>query len=88
MFIFSFLSVLLQLFIYVIFAHAIMSFLIAFNVLDLRNEWVSRLWQTLSRILEPFYAPIRRFVPAVNGMDFSPLILLVIISILRMVIPI
>lgn len=82
----SFIAIVLQMFIYVIFAHAVMSFLFAFGVLDPRGQFAGRIWQTLSSILEPFYRPIRKFVPPVGNIDLTPMVLLFAIFILRGVI--
>lgn len=68
-----------------IFAHFIMSWLISFNVLNVRQPIVAQIWYTLQRILEPIYAPIRRFMPDLGGIDLSPLVALIGIEILRIV---
>ncbi|MEM9433319.1 MAG: YggT family protein [Pseudomonadota bacterium] len=59
-----------------IFAHFIMSWLISFQVLNLRQPIVSQIWEGLSRLLEPIYGPIRRFMPQMGGLDLSPLVAL------------
>lgn len=68
---------------FVIFAHFIMSWLISFQVLNIRQPLVSQLWYALRRLLEPLYAPIRRVLPDLGGIDLSPIILLVGIFILE-----
>lgn len=68
-----------------IFAHFIMSWLISFNVLNVRQQFVAQVWYTLQRILEPIYAPIRRFMPDLGGIDLSPIVALVGIEIIRIV---
>ncbi len=60
----------------VIFIHFIMSWLISFNVLNLRQPIVAQIWFGLQRLLEPIYGPIRRFIPNMGGMDLSPLVAL------------
>ncbi|WP_298295365.1 YggT family protein [uncultured Litoreibacter sp.] len=60
----------------VIIIHFIMSWLISFNVVNLRQPIVAQLWFGLQRLLEPIYGPIRRFVPNIGGMDLSPLVAL------------
>lgn len=57
----------------VIFIHFVMSWLISFNVLNLRQPIVAQIWFGLQRLLEPIYGPIRRVLPAMGGMDLSPL---------------
>ena len=68
-----------------IFAHFIMSWLIRFEVLNIRQEFVGQVWYTLERILEPLYSRIRRFMPDLGGIDLSPIVALIGIEILRIV---
>ncbi|MFA9231636.1 MAG: YggT family protein [Microgenomates group bacterium] len=70
---------------WIVLAHVIMSWLINFQVLNLRQPLVAQLWSGLNRILEPVYARVRRFVPTTAGLDFAPLIVLVAIYALRIV---
>lgn len=65
-------------------AHIIMSWLINFQVLNLRQPMVATIWDGLNRILEPIYAPIRRILPNTGGLDLAPLAVFVIIVVLRM----
>jgi len=60
-----------------IFAHFIMSWLINFQVLNIRQPLVSQIWDGLNRLLEPIYAPIRRFLPNMGGIDLAPLVALI-----------
>lgn len=64
---------------FVIFAHFIMSWLISFQVLNIRQPLVAQIWYTLQKILEPLYAPIRRILPDLGGIDLSPIIVLIAI---------
>ncbi|SEN74746.1 YggT family protein [Loktanella fryxellensis] len=66
-----------------IFAHFIMSWLISFNVLNVRQPFVGQVWYTLQRILEPLYAPIRRVLPQMGGIDLAPIVALIAIEIIR-----
>jgi YggT family protein len=68
-----------------IFAHFIMSWLISFQVLNVRQPLVGQVWYTLQRILEPIYGPIRRFMPNLGGIDLSPIAALLGIEIIRIV---
>ncbi len=72
----AFISTLLSMLSYVIFAHVIMFWLLQLNVISLRTEFWARLWQILNSILEPFYKPIRRYVPPIGNIDSAPLVLL------------
>lgn len=68
-----------------IFAHFIMSWLISFQVLNIRQPFVQQVWYGLNRMLEPLYAPIRRILPAMGGLDLSPLVVLIGIYALEIV---
>lgn len=68
-----------------IFAHFIMSWLISFQVLNIRQPFVQQVWYGLNRILEPLYAPIRRLLPAMGGLDLAPLVVLIGIYALEIV---
>ena len=60
-----------------VFAHFIMSWLVSFQVLNVRQPFVAQIWYGLNRLLEPLYAPIRRVLPNMGGIDLSPLVVLV-----------
>lgn len=71
---------------FVLIAHIIMSWLISFQVLNIRQPLVSQIWYGLSRLLEPLYRPIRRYLPASGGLDFAPLVVFVGVYALRIII--
>lgn len=71
---------------WVIIAAAVMSWLVAFNVVDTRNRFVYTIVDMLYRLTEPALAPIRRLLPNLGGIDISPIILLLIIYALQRVI--
>ena len=66
-----------------IFTHFIMSWLISFEVLNVRQPFVGQVWYTLQRILEPIYGPIRRVLPDLGGIDLSPIVALLGIEVIR-----
>ena len=70
---------------FVIIAHVIMSWLINFQVLNLRQPLVYQIWSGLNRLLEPIYAPLRRLLPDLGGLDLAPLIVLIAVYALRIV---
>jgi YggT family protein len=72
-------NIALSLYIWVLIASAIMSWLVAFNVINPRNDFVRTVWDVLYRVTEPALRPIRRFMPNLGGIDISPIILLLII---------
>ena len=73
---------------WIIVVQAILSWLIAFNVINTYNDAVRSIWLALQRMTEPLYRPIRRIMPDFGALDLSPLVVLLIIGILsRIVIP-
>lgn len=80
---FQIIDLLLQILTWIIIAQAILSWLVAFNVINTHNDFVRTFLNALDRITEPLYRPIRRLLPDFGGLDFSPLVLLLIIYILR-----
>jgi YggT family protein len=76
----------LELYIYLLVAAAVFSWLIAFNVVNTRNQFVGMVADFLYRITEPALRPIRRRMPNLGGIDISPLILVFIIIFIRYVI--
>ncbi len=76
----------LQLYWYVMLAMIIMSWLIAFNVVNTRNQFVSQVWRVLNQLTEPVLGPIRRRLPNFSGLDLSPLIVFVLIYFIEQVI--
>lgn len=83
--IFQILMLLLDIVYYIVVANIIISWLINFQVLNVRQPLVAQLWYGLQKILQPIYAPIRRMLPQTGGLDFAPLIVLIGVIILRIV---
>ncbi len=73
----------LDIFTWVIIASAIMSWLVAFGVVNLRNQLVRTLVAVLYRITEPVLRPIRRVLPNLGGIDISPVIALLLLFFLQ-----
>jgi YggT family protein len=67
----------------VIFVQFIMSILITFNVINTYNQFVASIWQALTVLTEPFYRPIRKRLPDLGPIDFSPMVVLVLIWIVQ-----
>ena len=78
--------ILLDMYMYVIIAAVILSWLIAFNVINTRNQVVAMIGDFLYRITEPALRPIRNMLPNLGGIDISPVILFLIIVFIRYVI--
>lgn len=81
--IYQILDLLLRVALYTIIIQAVLSWLIAFNVINTRNEFVRQVWVALDRMTEPLYRPIRRVLPDFGGLDFAPMVVILLIVILR-----
>lgn len=79
-------QLLLNLLWWVIVIQAILSWLIAFNIINTYNDFVRSVWNALQRITEPLYRPIRRILPDFGALDLSPLIVLLLIYILSSIV--
>ncbi|RDC74020.1 YggT family protein [Rhodovulum sp. 12E13] len=68
---------------FIMIVHIIMSWLINFNVLNARQEFVGAIWTGLNRLLEPVYQPIRGILPDTRPLDLAPLVAFLIVIALR-----
>ena len=75
----SLIATIIQIYIYVLVASAVLSWLIAFNVVNMRNQFVAMLAEALWRLTEPVLRPIRRFLPTLGGLDLSPVVLILLL---------
>ena len=75
----------LRFYMYVVFASVILSWLVAFDVVNMRNRFVYAVGSFLNRMTEPVLRPIRRFLPNLGGIDLSPLVLILGIYFVQMV---
>jgi YggT family protein len=78
--------VILNIITWIIIIQAILSWLLTFNVISLSNPTVRSIWSGLERMTEPVYRPIRNLLPPMQGLDLTPLVVLLIIFFLRQVI--
>lgn len=76
----------LQIYIWLLIAAAVLSWLIAFNVVNARNQLVATIGEFLFRITEPFLRPIRSMLPNLGGIDISPVVLILVILLIENVI--
>ncbi len=81
----AFISYLLTLYIYILIAAAVMSWLIAFNIVNPSNQIVGVIAEFLYRITEPVLRPIRNMLPNLGGIDISPIIVILIIVFIQSV---
>lgn len=73
----------IHLYIWALIIYAVMSWLVAFNVINFHNQFVRTVLDILYRITEPLLRPIRKVVPLINGIDLSPIILILILQVVR-----
>ena len=76
----------LNIYIWILIANAIFSWLYAFNVINTRNQFVNMIGRALYQMTEPVLRPIRRFLPDLGGVDISPIILVLIIYLIQQII--
>lgn len=77
------LSYLLSILSFIIVVQFVMSILIAFNVINTYNEFVRAIWTALEKMTEPLYRPIRKILPDLGPIDFSPAVILILINIVQ-----
>lgn len=79
----QFLLFLLDVYFYIIIASVIISWLIAFEVLNLKNPQAQNLVNLLNKLTEPVYKPLRKFIPPIGGIDITPIIVIFAIFLLK-----
>jgi YggT family protein len=79
----GFVAMVINLYIWIIIASAILSWLIAFNVVNTQNRVVYMIADALYRLTEPALRPIRQFMPNLGGLDISPIVLILLLIFLR-----
>lgn len=77
------LAILLDVAWWIIIVQAILSWLIAFNVINTSNDIIRSIWIALDKLTEPMYRPIRKIMPDLGALDLSPMVVLIAIMILR-----
>jgi YggT family protein len=73
----------LDLYIWLLIAAAVLSWLVAFNVINVRNQFVAMVGDFLYRITEPVLRPIRNMLPNLGGIDLSPVVVILIIILIK-----
>jgi YggT family protein len=63
----------------------VLSLLIAFNVVNMHNQFVEAIWRAVNALLDPLLSPIRRIMPHTGAIDFSPLVLIILLQILSII---
>ncbi|MBB4287881.1 YggT family protein [Roseospira goensis] len=83
---FQIILIVIDLYIWVVIIQAILSWLVAFNVINGYNRFVATVGEVLYRLTEPVLAPIRRRLPSMGGVDLSPVVLILGLIFLQLVI--
>ncbi|TFU03290.1 YggT family protein [Polymorphobacter arshaanensis] len=83
----SIIIMVLQWIVWLIIAQAILSWLVAFNVINLHNRFVDGVYSFLNRITEPLLRPIRKVLPDLGGIDLSPMVLILVIIVIQRMLP-
>lgn len=79
----SLIDFVITIFIWILIANAVMSWLVAFNVIDPNNSIVRQIGYFLWRITEPVLAPVRKILPSLGGIDLSPIVVIIALYFLR-----
>ncbi|WP_424966335.1 MULTISPECIES: YggT family protein [unclassified Dinoroseobacter] len=82
---FQILMLILDIVWFIIIVHIIMSWLINFQVLNLRQQLVAQIWYGLERLLDPIYSRVRAVLPNMGGLDLAPLVVLIGVYALRII---
>lgn len=83
--IYQILDYLINIIVFVVVVQFVLSLLIAFNVVNMHNQFVSAVYTALNAILEPMLKPIRRIMPSTGAIDFSPMVLIIGLTILQII---
>ena len=81
--IFGIIDMILQILVWIIIVQVILSWLVAFNVINTSSNFVRTVLDALDRLTAPLYRPIRKIMPDFGGIDFSPIVLILAIQIIR-----
>ena len=76
-------TTIIDLYIWILIASAVLSWLVVFNVVNTRNPIVHSVGDFLYRVTEPALRPIRRYLPNVGGLDLSPIVLILLLQFAR-----
>lgn len=78
--------IILQIYSWVVIAAVVLSWLIAFNIINMRNDFVAMIANGVYQLTEPLLGPIRRFMPNLGGLDLAPLVLLLGVFLIQRII--
>ena len=78
-------SYLISIIVMLVIAQFVLSLLITFNVVNMRNQFVEGLWRAVNAMLDPILTPIRRIMPHTGAIDLSPMVLIIVLTVLQKV---
>ncbi len=78
-------SYLISIIIILVIVQFVISLLFAFNVVSMHNQWAAAIYRSVNALLEPILRPIRRIMPDTGTIDFSPLVLIVLLNIVNII---
>lgn len=73
----------LDVFFWIIIAQVVLSWLVAFDVVNIKNEQAKNLTGLIQKVTEPVYKPLRKFIPPIAGIDITPIIIIIAINLLK-----
>lgn len=76
----------IDIYFWIIIASVVVSWLIAFDVINAKNAQAQKLLRLLEKVTEPVYRPLRKFIPPIGGIDITPIIVIIGISIVRAIV--
>ena len=76
----------LDIFFWIIIIQVVLSWLIAFDVINIKNPQAANIIRLFARVTDPVYKPLRKFIPAIGGIDITPIIVILGISVLKNII--
>jgi YggT family protein len=82
---FQIIGYLISLIVTLVIVQFVLSLLISFNVVNTHNQFVDAVWRAVNALLDPILKPIRRFMPDTGAIDFSPMALIVLLQIVRII---
>ena len=83
--IYEIISMLTNVLVMLIIIQFIIGLLFAFNVVNSTNQFLASFYEAVNRLLEPIYRPIRKILPATGALDFSPLVLIIVLNVILIV---
>ena len=73
----------LDIFFWIIIAQVVLSWLIAFDVINVKNQQAKNLIGLIQKITDPVYRPLRKYIPPIAGIDITPIIIIIAINVLK-----